>query len=182
MAKTRADTEDAAVAQGEVSEVHAIGADMTVLSFSLGGRLCGFDIGCVQEVLQMVDLAAVPDAPGYVAGALNLRGSVLPVIDLAALLGTERQPYTLDTPIVVIRENDRRLGLIVDEVHDVLGFSTEDVDPPSDLFPVRGVLAGVARTHDGLMMLFDLARVVELAAGAEVRAASGEASGVGGAD
>lgn len=144
---------------------------MTVLGFTLGGRLSGFDISHVQEVLQMVQLTAVPDAPRFVAGALNLRGAVLPVIDLADMLGLERPAYTLETPIIVVYEGERRVGLIVDDVHDVVEFSVEDVDPPGELFPVRRVLSGVARTEDGLMMLFDLVRILELA---------GDGSGQGG--
>lgn len=152
-------------------------AGMMVLGFSLGGKLCGFEIGRVQEVLQMVELTEVPDAPHYMAGALNLRGAVLPVLDLATLLGLPVGHYDLETPIVVVRSGDRRVGLIVDDVHDVVEFPAEDVDPPTELFPLRRALSGVARTDKGLMMLFDLSRVLELAAAVRDVDEGGDAHG-----
>lgn len=148
-----------------------------VLSFVLSGRLSGFPIESVEEVLQMVALTPIPDAPGFVAGAINLRGSVLPVVDMAALIGEETAPYTLDTPIIVVRRGEDRLGLVVDSVHDVSALSREDIDAPSDMFPARRLLAGVARTGDGLLMLYDLERVLELSAGAVALVGQGGADG-----
>lgn len=147
---------------------------LMVLSFVLSGRLSGFPIESVEEVLQMVALTPIPDAPAFVAGAINLRGSVLPVVDMAALIGEECLPYTLDTPIIVVRREEDRLGLVVDSVHDVAALNREDIDAPSEMFPARRLLAGVARTGDGLLMLYDLERVLELSAGAVALVGQGE--------
>lgn len=136
-----------------------------ILGFELGGQACGISIWDVQEVLQMVELTPVPDAPTYVAGAINLRGSVLPVIDMATLIGLPGEPPTLDTPIIVVHRDDVHLGLIVHSVQDVVELRAGDVDTPTEIYPMRRLLAGVARTDQGLVMLYELERVLELASG-----------------
>jgi purine-binding chemotaxis protein CheW len=114
-------------------------------------------------VLQLPELTAVPDSPPYVAGAMNLRGEVLPVVDLARLVGVTRPDYTLDTPIIVSRSEGHVLGLIVDAVQDVLELGENAVDEPAEALGMRRLLAGVARTDQGLLMVFDLSRIMELA-------------------
>jgi purine-binding chemotaxis protein CheW len=136
-----------------------------VLGFTLGEQFCGLPIEDVQEVLQLVELTPVTDAPPFVAGALDLRGSVLPVIDLATLVGAVAPTRTLDTPIIVSRSGGQAVGLITDAVHDVIEFADSDVDEATQAFGMRGLLSGVVRTAQGLMMLFDLRRVLELASG-----------------
>lgn len=81
------------------------------------GLHCCLDLQRVERVVPLTAVSTVPEAPSYLAGLLNLGGSVIPVIDLGLRLGLPSpEPYTLDTPIVVCTDGDSRLGLIVSQV------------------------------------------------------------------
>jgi purine-binding chemotaxis protein CheW len=119
-------------------------------------------VGDVVEVLSMVALARMPEAPPWLAGMLNLRGRVVPVIDLRRRLNFPPRPPSLDTPVIVAQEADRLIGLIVDEVVEVLTLSEDGLTAPDNLAGTAHPVLAVARAGDRMILLLDLKRVGRL--------------------
>ncbi len=118
----------------------------------------------VIEVLSMVALARVPEAPPWLAGMLNLRGSVAPVLDLRLRLGLPGRPLGLDTPVIVVQRpaaTDQPVGLIVDEVIEVLTLPADALSEPDALAGANQPVLAVARSAGRLIMLLDLRRICE---------------------
>lgn len=135
-----------------------------VVAFGLAGERYGLRIEDVQEVQQIVALAQVP-AGGAVVGMLDLRGEVIPALDVRLLVGLPVLPYTLETPMLIARGADGPVALLVDEVHSVVAVSDDALQAPPALHTMRDVLVGVARVEDGLISVVDLGLLLEAAQG-----------------
>lgn len=128
--------------------------------FKLGERQFGLPIGDVQEIQQIVALTEFPDTSPALIGMVNLRGSVVPVIDLRVLIGMERAEYTLETPMIVCRRGAQLVALIVDEVDDVIELPEDCLQPASRLYELADKILGVCRMDSELIFLLDLAALV----------------------
>lgn len=141
------------------------------LTFSLGRETYGIEILRVQEIRGYSPATPIPNSPSWVRGVMNLRGTIVPVVDLRAKLGLELAQYGRFTVIIVVNVGTRVIGLIVDAVSDVLSFSPEDVQPAPDLGGSGdGRFArGIAHVQEALVVLLDLERVL---GGAELETTS----------
>jgi len=134
-----------------------------VVVFRLGSELYGADIGSVLEVSPLLRVTRVPRTPGYVLGVTNLRGRVIPVVDLRKRLGLPATPPTKETRIAVAELGGDLIGMVVDAVLEVLRIPQSAVEPPSPMFTkveTQNVL-GVAQVDGRLIILLDLARVLD---------------------
>lgn len=120
------------------------------------------DILSVQEIIRMTELARVPKAPPYVEGVINLRGRIVPVLDLRRRLGLPTVQRTGQTRIVVVYADDRTIGLIVDAVREVIHLARERIEPPPSVgsSTSAGFTRGVGRLGDRLLILMDLQRLL----------------------
>ncbi|MEW6182079.1 MAG: chemotaxis protein CheW [Bacillota bacterium] len=100
------------------------------LTFVLGEEEYGIEIRYVTEIIGIQKITDVPDMPSYVKGVINLRGKVIPVMDVRLRFGMEERPYDDRTCIVVININNHAVGLVVDRVSEVLDIPGTDVEPP----------------------------------------------------
>lgn len=132
------------------------------LTFHLGEEEYGIEILRVQEIRGYTAATPIPNSPSWVRGIMNLRGTIVPVVDLRAKLGLEPTAYGRFTVIIVVNVGTRVIGLIVDSVSDVLSFSPQDVQPAPDLGGgSEGRFArGIARVQESLVVLLDLERVL----------------------
>ena len=148
------------------------------LSFSLGGAEYGVGILQVREILQYEPVTRVPSTPRSVRGVINLRGQVVPVVDLAAKFALPEAPLTRLTCILIVEARMGTapvvVGVMADEVHEVVELGREDVEPaPAFGTGVRvDFLAGVGKVGKRFVLLLDLDRVLsaserELACDAE---------------
>jgi purine-binding chemotaxis protein CheW len=128
--------------------------------FELAGELYGIDIHQVQTITQMQQIMIVPRAPHFVEGVMNMRGQILPVIDLRKRFGLPHDD-TKEGVIVVVELDKEQVGMIVDKVTDVRRISTETVEPPSTLVagPDAEFLRAIARDEDQMIILLDLRRI-----------------------
>jgi len=138
---------------------HAIaGAEMQLVVFELGDESYGVDISRVQDINRMQEITEIPHAPESVVGVINLRGRVIPVIDLRKRFGLPDAVHTKDTRIVVVHLDGNLIGVIVDAVSQVLRIPADIVEPPSPV--LAGVdsryLRGIAKLDDKLVILLDL--------------------------
>jgi len=138
---------------------HAVaGAEMQLVVFELGDESYGVDISRVQDINRMQEITEIPHAPESVVGVINLRGRVIPVIDLRKRFGLPDAVHTKDTRIVVVHLEGNLIGVIVDAVSQVLRIPADIVEPPSPV--LAGVdsryLRGIAKLDDRLVILLDL--------------------------
>ncbi len=136
--------------------------------FELDDHEFALPIEDIAEILQMVLVTPVPEVPPWVVGVINLRGRVIPIVDLRTRLGMEPRSPRLDTPILVAERATLKLGLIADAVRDVISVPEDMLVPPADGGGVEightDAVSAVARIEDRLIVVLDLARVTADAA------------------
>ncbi|RKH62681.1 chemotaxis protein CheW [Corallococcus aberystwythensis] len=143
-------------------------------SFQVGDHLFGLDIARVQEILLPPPLTRVPGAPPEVAGLLNLRGQIVPAIDLRRRLDLPEGTAPADAPHVVLRGDEGAVSLRVDAIGDILPFEQSDLEPLPDNLrgPLRSLLLGVHALPDRLLLVLSADAVVDGLAPASSASAS----------
>ena len=136
---------------------------LQLVSFEVGNEQFGIDILVVQEINRVQQITRVPQSPPCVKGVINLRGRIVPVVDLRQRLGLETTDYTSASRIIVVEEDARIIGFIVDKVNEVLRINTSIVDPAPDIVGnVTGdYIKGVGKLEDRLLILLDLSRLLD---------------------
>jgi purine-binding chemotaxis protein CheW len=154
MTETTTDIKNAS--QGKSEEL------LQLVSFNIGDEEFGVDILKVQEINRMLDVTRVPNAPEYVDGVINLRGKVIPIIDLRRRFGMERKEHDKNTRIVVVELSGKVVGFVVDAVSEVLRIPKSVTEPPPPI--VAGVdaeyITAVGKLEDRLLILLDLEKVL----------------------
>ena len=135
---------------------------LQLVSFNIGDEEFGVEILKVQEIIRMVEYTRVPNSPECVKGVINLRGKVIPVIDLRLRLGMEPKEDDNNTRIVVIELGNKVIGFIVDNVNEVLRISKGITEPPPDM--VAGIqsdfITSIGKLEDRLLILLDLEKII----------------------
>jgi purine-binding chemotaxis protein CheW len=132
------------------------------LTFTLGEELFGVDILRVQEIKGYTTVTRIPNTPPYINGVLNLRGTIVPIIDLRAKFGMAKVEYDASTVVVVVVLKNRVMGLVVDAVSDVLNLPPQDIQPTPQ-FGAKvdtSFITGIGKTGEKLIMLLNLDRVL----------------------
>ena len=129
--------------------------NVQLLTFKLDDQEYALDIANVVQVVRMVALTRPPKAPEYVEGMFNLRGKVIPVIDVRRRYGLPAKPYDLDTQLLIATTNDRTLAIMVDEVSEVLTLSMDSIEPPEAIGPELAYLSAVGKVDDRLILILD---------------------------
>ncbi|MBN1875168.1 MAG: purine-binding chemotaxis protein CheW [Anaerolineae bacterium] len=130
--------------------------------FRVSDEFYGVDIAVVQEVIKLQRITAVPRAPDFIEGLINLRGTVLPVIDLRRRFGLPEQPPTKETRIVIAEIKEMSIGVLVDAVTEVLRVPESEIEPPSPLSVTMdsAFIFGIAKIPPRLIALLDLNKVL----------------------
>lgn len=135
---------------------------LQLVSFKIGDEEFGVDILKVQEINRMLQVTRVPGAPEFIDGVINLRGKVIPIIDLRRRLNMPRKQHDKDTRIVVVELNGRIVGFVVDAVSEVLRIPRSVTEPPPSA--VSGIdadyITAVGKLEDRLLILLDLERIL----------------------
>ncbi|HXI19568.1 MAG TPA: chemotaxis protein CheW [Gemmatimonadales bacterium] len=136
--------------------------ELHLVVFRLGGEEYAVPIGLVREVVRVADITRVPHAPAHVRGVMNLRGRILPVVEIRSRLGLEVAELTPSSRVVVVDLGRRTVGLLVDAVAHVTRLEERLVAaPPEEVRSAGGdAVTGVARLGDRLLVLLDLSRVL----------------------
>ncbi len=138
--------------------------ELQLVSFNIGTEEFGVDILKVQEINRMVEITKVPQAPHYVEGVINLRGKVIPIVDLRKRFSLELKEHDKNTRIVVVDIGGNIMGMIVDSVSEVLRLPANTIEPPPEI--VTGInseyIKGVAKLDDRLLIFLDLSKVIDV--------------------
>jgi purine-binding chemotaxis protein CheW len=135
-----------------------------IVVFDLGEEHFGVDIGAVESIIKLQQITKMPHAPAFVEGVTNLRGAVLPVIDLRKRFGLPINEATKDNRIIVINISGVEVGMIVDAVSEVLTVMSEDVEPPSPIVTTldSSFIKGIAKLANRLVIMVDLGKVLSI--------------------
>ena len=138
------------------------GEVVQVVSFRLGTEEYGVDISQVQEIIRMVEITHVPRAPHFMEGVINLRGQLIPIIDLRTRFGMVRIDATKSTRIIVTEIGNKRVGIVVDSVSEVLNIPIENVEDAPEMIAGVGTeyIQGVGKMDERLIIMLDLTMVI----------------------
>jgi len=128
------------------------------LTFKIADEVFGFGIEYVTEIVGMQNITEVPDMQSFVKGVINLRGSVIPVIDVRLRFGQSEREYDERTCIIVVKMNDLSVGLIVDIVQEVTDIPESQVSPPPSVYGGAGsdYIHGMGKLEDKVVILLNV--------------------------
>ncbi|SBV36131.1 purine-binding chemotaxis protein [uncultured Stenotrophomonas sp.] len=143
----------------------AAGTGGEYLSFTLGNEHYGVDILKVQEIRGYDAVTRVPDAPDYIKGVINLRGTIVPVIDLRLKLRLEQARYDAFTVMIVLNMEDRVVGIVVDSVSDVIPLSAEQIRPKPEFGAAVDTrfISGIGTQDERMLILLDIETLLDTA-------------------
>lgn len=137
--------------------------DLQLVGFRIGKETFGVPIHLIHEIVRVPEITAVPDAPEYVEGVINLRGKIVSVIDLRKRFGEKRIERTRKNRILVAEIERKMVGLIVDAASEVLRVSPNEIEDPPDVLDDAEIkyVTGVGKLNGRLIILIDLAKIMQ---------------------
>lgn len=144
-------------------EEKMVNEEVQLVIFNLGGETYGIDIASVHEIIRMQAITKVPRTPHFVEGVINLRGKIIPVIDLHKRFNLPQTQETQHSRIIVVEVVGVTVGMIVDAVSEVLRLPVSNIEPPPPVITGAvdtAYLRGVAKWEDQLIILLDLDKVL----------------------
>jgi purine-binding chemotaxis protein CheW len=136
--------------------------ELQVVGFRIGNETFGVRIGAVREIVRVPEITAVPSAPDTIEGVINLRGKIIPVMDLRKRFGqTDIQPDKRNR-ILVVELEGKLVGLIVNAASEVLKISPSEIEPPGNVFAEgeSSYVTGVGKLKGRLIILLDIAKLL----------------------
>ena len=158
--------------------------ELHIVGFRVGRETYGVPIHLILEIVRVPEITAVPDAPEYIEGVINLRGKIVSIMDLRKRFGEKQISSGRHNRILVMEVQGRLAGLIVDGASEVMKIPGSDVEPPPAVFSESGLqcVTGVAKHGGRLVVLLDMAKLLQREVqGIQSSAAQGAAVVTGGA-
>ena len=136
--------------------------EIQLVIFKLGRESFGVEIASVQGIIKMQAITRLPQAPPFIEGVTNLRGQILPVIDLRKRLGVPQTDLTADTRMVIVNLSGTTVGMVVDSVDEVLRINEDIIEalPPISVSVDSQFIRGIAKSGQDLVILLDLFKVL----------------------
>jgi purine-binding chemotaxis protein CheW len=140
-----------------------IAKDLQIVGFRIGRETFGLPIALVREIVRVPEITAVPNAPDYIEGVVNLRGRIIPVVDLRKRFGQKQIESNKKNRVVVVELEGRLLGLIVNSASEVMKIPPADIEAPHNVFQEGELnyITGVGKLKGRLVILLDLTRVLQ---------------------
>jgi purine-binding chemotaxis protein CheW len=137
--------------------------DLQIVGFRIGRETFGLPIAAVREIVRVPEITSVPNAPDFIEGVINLRGRIIPVVDLRKRFGEPVGPSNKKNRIVVVEVENRLLGLMVNSASEVLKIPPSEIEAPHSVFQEGDLnyITGVGKLHGRLVILLDLSKVLQ---------------------
>ncbi|MEH7073155.1 chemotaxis protein CheW [Neobacillus drentensis] len=135
--------------------------NIKVIAFTLGNEEYGLNIEHVLSIERLSQITRVPNVPGYVKGLINLRGNVIPIIDLQAKLELGDTEYTANSRVIIVKYHEIELGLIVEKTSNVIDVSSEMVEPVASSGVNSDFFEGIAKHEGRLIILIKLEELIK---------------------
>lgn len=144
-------------------ELHE-GEVVQLVSFMLDDVEYGIDILRVHEILRFPEMTRLPNTPPFIKGVINLRGNVIPVVDMRIRFGFPEADVTDLTRIIVVETGGKQVGILVDNVYQVVRLPVSSIDPPSDLITgiAEDFISGIGRLRDRLIVMLNMTQIIFL--------------------
>ena len=159
-------------ATSDVESKHSASDVRQLVVFRLSDGSYALDIQVVREINRLIDITSVPKAPDFVEGIINLRGTIIPVVDLGLRFEMPRTEHSKDTRIVVVESEGHTLGLVVDEVSEVLRIPEDEIDPATNM-TTTGInldyVTGVGKVGERLILILSPERLFTVEEKARLR-------------
>lgn len=136
--------------------------ELHIVGFQVGRETYGVPITSLHEIVRVPEITAVPDAPDYLEGVINLRGKIVSVMDLRKRFGDKQAKLKKQNRILVVEHSGKLAGLIVDSASEVLKIAGEDIEAPPAAFQEGGLncVTGLGKVKDRLIVLLDMTRLL----------------------
>ncbi len=137
--------------------------DLQIVGFRIGDETYGVRISAVREIVRVPAITAVPNAPDYIEGVINLRGKIISVMDLRKRFGIKNVEPNKKNRILVVELENKVLGLIVNSASEVLKIPPSDIEMPNTMFQEGEVsyVTGVGKLHGRLVILLDIGKLLQ---------------------
>lgn len=135
---------------------------LQVVSFRLQNEVYALDILHVQEIIKVLPVTQVPLSAAWISGVINLRGQIIPLVHLARRMGLQESPMDRNTRFMIVRGQEQSVGLVVDEVLEVLRLSAAALEPSPSHLAHREYLQAVSKQERGMIIVLDLHKVLYL--------------------
>lgn len=137
--------------------------DHQLVAFHLASEIYALDIAAIHEIILMPEITHIPRTTQDIQGVINLRGKIVPILDLRTRLGLPEVAATRNTRIIVVEHNEVTVGMIVDDVVGVIKLSEANIDPPSQLIADLNsdFIQGVGRHEEQLIILLNLQSLLQ---------------------
>jgi purine-binding chemotaxis protein CheW len=137
--------------------------EIQIVGFRIGRETFGLPIGMVREIVRVPEITSVPNAPEYIEGVINLRGRIIPVVDLRKRFGEKVVEASKKNRIVVVELETRAIGLIVNSASEVLKIPPSEIEAPHTVFQEGELnyITGVGKLRGRLVMLLDLSKILQ---------------------
>ncbi|MBX3395211.1 MAG: chemotaxis protein CheW [Phycisphaerae bacterium] len=169
---------DAAISGSSANASNGNGAGTTqIVGFRIGNEEYGVDIMRVQEIILLGHITKMPEVPDYIRGLINLRGHVIPIVDLRTRFGLPRGQSDEHTRIIVVNVGDKTMGIVVDAVNEVLRIGAEQLEPaPSSIAGIdHAYIKGLIKFESKLLILLDIHAILTREDDAQIDKAAGKA-------
>jgi purine-binding chemotaxis protein CheW len=137
--------------------------DIQIVGFRIGRETFGLPIAMVREIVRVPEITSVPNAPDYIEGVINLRGRIIPVVDLRKRFGEKVIEVSKRNRIVVVELESRSIGLIVNSASEVIKIPPSDIEAPHSVFQEGELnyITGVGKFRGRLVMMLDLSKILQ---------------------
>ncbi|HXZ81620.1 MAG TPA: chemotaxis protein CheW [Terriglobales bacterium] len=134
-----------------------------IVGFRIGAESFGLPISLVHEIVRVPEITAVPESPDFVEGVINLRGKIIPVVDLRKRFGEVKTVPNKKNRVIVVELNGKLVGLVVDAASEVLKLAASAVEPPPQIFEENELnyVTGVGKLDQRLIILVDLQKILQ---------------------
>ncbi|MGH9563502.1 MAG: chemotaxis protein CheW [Terracidiphilus sp.] len=137
--------------------------ELQVVGFRIGREMFGLPISIVREIVRVPEITAVPNAPDYIEGVINLRGRIIPIVDLRKRFGQKSVETSKKNRIVVVELGSRAFGLIVNSASEVMRIPPSEIEEPNNVFQEGELdfVTGVGKVKGRLVILLDVSKILK---------------------
>lgn len=134
------------------------------VTFRLNEEYYGINIQNVENIEKVLPITRIPHTMNYIKGVVNLRGIIVPVVDLRARFGLDKKPYTDDSRIIIVNLEENKIGLLVDSSSEVLQISSDDIDASPNIRRENNneFIKNIGKKNGRIIMLIDLHKVLNI--------------------